>query len=134
MVLTMATNASLSHEPDPPFAVKLKPYMCLLVALLALYNPFLSVASSSRALSINHIPSYRATVASSELQHFSPTDGRKTFSVPVTVLLDWFALSVTLSVGRAIEGSTQHIHACQHLCADLWFRPPPPLTSTFLIS
>jgi hypothetical protein len=135
MVLVMATTTSRSHQSGHrPFEVRLRPCLCLVVALLVLYNPFLAVASSSGTLSINHTPSYRATIASSELQHFSPTDGRKTFSVPVTILFDWFALFVIVLAGRALQVSTQHVHTCQHFYADLWFRPPPQFTSIFSIS
>jgi hypothetical protein len=100
---------------------------CLLLALLFLYNPFLVVTPSSGNLSISHVASYRATVASSELQHFSPTDARKTFEVSLGLLFCRFEVVVDSAVGPTLEVATNHLYDSQLLCADSWFRPPPAI-------
>jgi hypothetical protein len=60
---------------------KAKVFLCAVLALLFLYNPFVALPSSS-TLSIQHNPSYPATIASSELQNFSPSDSREFLPSP----------------------------------------------------
>src|SRR5215831_6006488 len=50
-------------------------WVCLILAILLLYNPFFAVPHSGSSLEIGHRASHRATVGASELQHFSPVDG-----------------------------------------------------------
>lgn len=104
-----------------------KAWLCFLLALLFLYNPYLVLTSSSANLNVRHTASYRATVGSSELQHFSPTDGRKTFTAQIAILFDWFESSLNSSAEQGIEANTPDSYACKILCADLWFRPPPTI-------
>ena len=47
----------------------------LLIALL-LYNPFLALASHSDGLTYQALARHRATVGASELDHFTPVQGR----------------------------------------------------------
>ncbi|HEV7510377.1 MAG TPA: hypothetical protein VGO27_01690 [Candidatus Acidoferrum sp.] len=63
--------------------------VCLALAVLFLYHPYLAVTPSSNVLNIHHTLSYRATVGSSELQHFSPTDARKILALSVAIVLSW---------------------------------------------
>ena len=100
--------------------------VCVALAILFLYNPYATLASSSSGqLNIQHSLSYRATVGSSELQHFSPTDARKTFAVPIAVATTWLESPINILVGQVAEVSPHHLCAYQLVCADLWFRPPP---------
>jgi hypothetical protein len=99
--------------------------VCLLLVALCLYNPFLATTLSSDCLSIQHSASNRATVGASELQHFSPTDGRKLLSVPLAVLFGWFELPVSLPLNSAIDVCNHQPYTCQFLSSDFWFRPPP---------
>jgi hypothetical protein len=100
-------------------------WLCLLLAGLFLYNPFLAGAGSFGGLNLRHPPSNRATIGSSELQQFRVTDGRSTFAIPEAALMEFYAPlpepSVAVSEGPA-EGISP---AQQFLCASLWFRPPP---------
>src|SRR5271163_3675702 len=50
--------------------------ICLLLVALIIYNPYLAGAESGAGLCVRHSASNRATVGASELQHFSPIDGR----------------------------------------------------------
>jgi hypothetical protein len=102
--------------------------VCLTLAILFLYNPYVTLASSpSGKLTVRHALSYRATVGSSELQHFSPPNGRKFLATPIAIATTWLESPVNFIVGRAAEVSTDHVSAYQFLCADLWFRPPPAI-------
>jgi len=54
-------------------------WVCLLLVLLLLYNPFLMAPGSDGGLNVRHPASNRATVGSSELQHFTSA-ARQDFS------------------------------------------------------
>ena len=100
--------------------------VCVTLAILFLYNPYVTLASSSSGkLTVKHNLSYRATVASSELQHFSPPNARKIFATPLVTATTWLESPLNFVVGEASDVSTQHLCAYQLVCADLWFRPPP---------
>jgi len=105
---------------------RLTVFVCVTLAILFLYNPYPGMAcSSSGQLNVQHSLSYRATIGSSELQHFSPPDARKIFAIPVSVATTWLESPLNFLVGQAAEVSTHHLCAYQLVCADLWFRPPP---------
>src|ERR1700724_1906097 len=119
----MAKNVNLERKDSLHRRIEI--FVCLALAILFLYNPFLAVTSSSSVLNVHHNLSYRATVASSELQHFSPTDARRIFGTSIAVATTWLESPINSFVGQAAEVSTQHLCAYQLVCADLCFRPPP---------
>jgi hypothetical protein len=119
----MAENVDL--ERGVGLHRRIEIFVCVALAILFLYNPFLALTPSSNVLNVNHSLSYRTTLASSELQHFSPPDARKIFATPIAVVSTWLASPLNFLVGPAAEVSTQHLRAFQLVCADLWFRPPP---------
>jgi hypothetical protein len=99
--------------------------MCLLLAALSLFNPFLNAAAGTSGLNFCHAASHRATVGSSELQQFTPTSGRS--------VLESAAL-VTVQLLREVISDIRHPLAtamleaalpAEILPACLWFRPPP---------
>src|SRR5438034_2651707 len=47
-------------------------FTCMLVVGLFLYNPFLAINKASGNLTVCHPASYRGTIASSELEQFTP--------------------------------------------------------------
>ena len=101
-------------------------FVCLTLAILFLYNPYVTLASCpSGKLNVQHSLSYRATLASSELQHFSPPDARKIFATPIAIATTWLESPGNFLAGQATEVSTHRLRAYQLVCADLWFRPPP---------
>jgi hypothetical protein len=99
--------------------------VCFTLALLFLYNPYLSVTSPSKVLNFHHSLSYRATVGSSELQHFSPPNARKIFALSVAVVLSWLDSPANPVVSRMPEVSPHPARPFPVVCSDLWFRPPP---------
>ena len=110
---------------EAPAVSKHRVWLCLLLASLFLYNPFLAGADSFGGLNLRHPPSNRATIGSSELQQFRVTDGRSTFAIPEAVLIEFYA-SLPDPSAEVSEGPAEDIlPAQQFLCASLWFRPPP---------
>ena len=114
---------SLVHECG--LKRRLRVFVCVTLAILFLYNPYATLASPSGKLNVQRSLSYRATLGSSELQHFSPPDARKIFLIPIAVATTWLESPVNFLAGQAAEVSTDHLCAYQLVCADLWFRPPP---------
>jgi len=119
----MARNVNFGHGTG--FHRRIHIVVCLILAVLFLYNPYLVVTPPSSVLNVHHILSYRATLGSSELQHFSPTEARKIFATLIAVAATWLESSINSLVGQAVDVSTHHLCAHQLVCADLWFRPPP---------
>jgi hypothetical protein len=100
--------------------------LCIVLALLFLYNPFV-VASPSGTLTVQHTPSYRATIASSELQNFSPIEPSRIFAIAIVLVFAWLLCSARVHFGRL--GRTLDVVAspCRLMSSSLWFRPPPSL-------
>jgi hypothetical protein len=95
----------------------------LLIGFL-LYNPFLALMGHSNGLSYQAMARHRATVGSSELQHYSPVSGKD--AQPEAILEVVFA-------GRQAESYRYAKYTPQgetlaqrvELIAGVWFRPPP---------
>ena len=100
-------------------------WVCLLLAILLLYNPFLVALGSAAGLNVHHPASYRATVASSELQRFAPAAGQDLFGFADSAPTQFFHLLPVLSELNILPGSPQINTVQRFLCAGLWFRPPP---------
>jgi hypothetical protein len=98
--------------------------ICLLVALLLLYNPFLFLAHTGTGLCVQHPVSKRATVAASELKHFPPVSKRMVpHAVPAESVGEHCV--VFKQVFQSLtEVETDRLTAAE-LSANLWFRPPP---------
>ncbi len=111
---------------DPRVRVaRLRAVVCLLLAGLLLYNPFLSVIHSSTGLSVHHLSRNRATVGAAELQHFSPVSKdvaadallvERTGEIIATSGGQEFQLAIVLTRDRVISPD---------FSLSLWFRPPP---------
>jgi hypothetical protein len=100
-------------------------WVCLLLATLLLYNPFFAVPHSGNGVDIGHRASHRATVGSSELQHFSPIDGWPSlpavYAGTAAVVLPLPELSAQFFLtSLPIQHFSQKFFG-----PGLWFRPPP---------
>lgn len=116
----------MSDVYKPGLRQRLTIFVCVTLAILFLYNPYVTLTSSSSGqLNVQHILSYRATLGSSELQHFSPPDERKIFATSISVVPTWLASSVNFLVEQAPEVFPHEFCAYQLVSEDLWFRPPP---------
>ncbi len=100
-------------------------FLCLLLAVLLLYNPFAALLHSSNTATVHHLARHRATVGASELQHYSPVSNQITaqvsvsetsFAIPAAAIQGEFLPPIFLEVPRISPGD---------LCSSLWFRPPP---------
>jgi hypothetical protein len=100
--------------------------VCLLLSLLFLYNPFLAIQGSSGELAVGHRPSYRATVASSELLKSENPGSREAVAILAGDLSEEFVLLQPQLQSFSRHRDTEGLHSVdQFLAGDLWFRPPP---------
>ena len=100
--------------------------LCLLLALTFLYNPFLGAASSVHYPSVSHPPSFRATVASSELLKFLPKQDVEVLAVQeVAVVLLALVITPNLDSSARLEVTDTPIFVRHLPVGNLWFRPPP---------
>jgi hypothetical protein len=99
--------------------------LCLLLAALVVYNPYLAGAGSGTGLCVQHSASYRATVGASELQHFTPQDGRGVLAAATPAIL--FFLNYLVGLRPEARRYAERVVAPKgiSLPASLWFRPPP---------
>jgi hypothetical protein len=98
--------------------------LCLLVAVLLLYNPFLFLAHTGTGLYLTHPVSKRATVGAGELKHFPPVSEQMS---PYAALTECFGEHYV--VFKAVFQSRTKVDTGRlsraELSANLWFRPPP---------
>jgi hypothetical protein len=101
-------------------------WVCLLLPILLLCNPFLAPSDSPGPLAIHHPPSYRATVASSELQKFKNPESHEPIVVVDHDALEAFSLLLPRlhSSAECLDTEAPFLPD-QFLSGNLWFRPPP---------
>jgi hypothetical protein len=108
--------------PFPTWQVAL----CLLLAALVVYNPYLSATDSSVGLCVRHSASFRATLGASELQHFTPQGSGRALAATAALVLAHFPQFPLPESRERHSGVTQRVALpAQALPASLWFRPPP---------
>jgi hypothetical protein len=97
----------------------------LLVAFL-LYNPFFTILSSSRDLTVRHPLSYRATLAGSELRRCTMDAEQQPLIPDLAAAIVHAATLVSPSPEIAlIQPNDTTGLLSQALCDSIWFRPPP---------
>jgi hypothetical protein len=99
--------------------------VCFALIVLLIHNPYLSAPGKAGGLNVCHPPSYRATIAASELQHFTPPASQNAFTPPAT--FGWKVLEPLQADGRhsLVYVSQVASPPQQFWRAGLWFRPPP---------
>jgi hypothetical protein len=107
------------------FAPKWQIGLCLLLAALVVYNPFLAGAESGAGLCVQHSASNRATVGASELQQFSPINGQSILATASVTLFQQFDRLLSIASEPHEAAVEEALPALQYLPASLWFRPPP---------
>ncbi|HUL17416.1 MAG TPA: hypothetical protein VLV88_15570 [Terriglobales bacterium] len=98
--------------------------VCLLLAVLFLYNPFVAMSASVRGLAVAHPASHRSTVGSAELRHFTASDTQDTSGIETQAVPSFHleALVVAISfLPRIKPAFTPQVY----FSSGLWFRPPP---------
>jgi hypothetical protein len=100
--------------------------LCLLLAALVVYNPYLSATDPGMGLCVRHSASFRATLGASELQHFTPKDYIAMLAATAALALAAFLPFRLPESSRRHTGITERVAPPeQALPASLWFRPPP---------
>jgi hypothetical protein len=114
-----------SHLWQQSGAERRRACVCLTLIALLLYNPFLTILSSSREISVQHPLSYRATVASSELRRCTTEPAKPPLPESAAVL---FCAAIFLRAGDEIVFVPVRdaiAPASLAICDSVWFRPPP---------
>jgi len=99
-------------------------WLCLSLALLFLYNPFLATPALGNGLCVHHSMSNRATVGASELQHFTAKE-RHILEAQVDGLTEEPLFSSVMVQQRFEAPNPEHRPPQTFWAANLWFRPPP---------
>jgi hypothetical protein len=100
--------------------------LCLLLAVLFLYNPFFGIHSASSALRVQHLPSYRATVASSELNCSSVTQVKLQIPILAAVIFQAFSTPAAIDTPtHRFQDDAKLLSSPSGFSSSLWFRPPP---------
>ncbi|HEY6944687.1 MAG TPA: hypothetical protein VI431_06075 [Candidatus Acidoferrum sp.] len=100
-------------------------WVCVVLAALLLFNPFLAAPRPVNGLEVCHPASHRATVGASELQHFSPADGWDNLpavnctEATIPLLLPSSSAQFFSVLPPIVLSSRQFFGP------GLWFRPPP---------
>jgi hypothetical protein len=104
---------------------RLQAVVCLLLAGLLLYNPFLSLIHSPAGLSLHHLSRNRATVGSGELQPFSPVSRDMAADVlPAERTGEIIAKAGGQEILLATDLTRDRV-ITPDFSSNLWFRPPP---------
>jgi hypothetical protein len=99
--------------------------VCLVLIALLLYNPFFTILSISRDLSVAHPLSYRATVAGSELRRCTVEASDPLIPELAAALLHAAALLAPSHKVDFVQTSDIAGVVSQPSCDSIWFRPPP---------
>ncbi len=100
--------------------------LCVLLVGLIVYNPFLALHGTAGSSCYEKLASNRATIGSSELQHFTPVSNPDELAeVSVEVIATEPAVQVRAHQPGLIQPEVAP--AQPERFASLWFRPPPTL-------
>ena len=98
--------------------------ICLLLIGLIVYNPFVALRGTSGNLSYARMARNRATIGSSELQHFSP-EPNPTLQPDLDVEVSGAEPATPVQASHAGMVQREVSPLRPELSASLWFRPPP---------
>jgi hypothetical protein len=101
--------------------------LCLILAALLLYNPFLTIFGTSPIVNIQHPLSYRATIASSELRRWTVESAKPL--IPALEAAVAFELQPAVANKEVLSSLPRDLFQAMPrvICNSLWFRPPPSL-------
>jgi len=114
------------HHLGTPAAPRWHVWLCVLLAFLMLYNPFIALYCSHGAYSLHTPERNRATVGSSELQHYGPIqDEIQQPDLRMEENRDEVAAPASSFVARGFEREVELPQP--EFAAKVWSRPPPTL-------
>jgi hypothetical protein len=99
-------------------------WLCLLLAVSFLYNPYLIAPGSGIGLNVRHSASHRATVGASELQQLAPMSSWEAHPIGDAILVAQFSASPDTN-SRYFVATRDTAISRKFFCSSLWFRPPP---------
>ena len=106
-----------------------KVLVCLLLAIVSLYNPFLTISGACELVHVHHPLSFRATIASCELGRCTLDDDKPLTAAP-DALETTDAMLVVPQTAPSFPTRQDHdvvVPLQQVTAGGLWFRPPPSL-------
>jgi hypothetical protein len=118
----------MSEREHPSAHRRITPFhagVCFFLAALFFYNPFLTIYGSSPVLKVQHPPSFRATVASSELQLSRVSQVQPKVYVPQPAILEAVAPAAAPGINAGAPLEVPLGFQPQIFPESLWFRPPP---------
>lgn len=114
----------MPEQMHPIRAHKLSVWLCVLLAVLLLYNPFAALYYSHGTTEVHTLQRNRASVGASELQHFSPVqDDIPQVDLNLEASLEEVAAPAGTYVARGFEREVEVPQS--DIVAKVWSRPPP---------
>jgi hypothetical protein len=102
----------------------LRVWVCVLLALLILYNPFMALTGSAHSFSVHGLARHRSTVGASELQHMGPLQDQN--QQDVVNLQDSQEEFTGLVAEYEAVGFARDVEVAQpESVSRIWSRPPP---------
>ena len=114
----------MSEQRHPIRRQKLRVWMCVLLAALMLYNPFAALCFSHGTTEVDTLQRNRASVGTSELQHFSPVqDDIQQADLNLESRCEGIAAPAGTFVARGFEREVEVPQS--DIAFEVWSRPPP---------
>jgi hypothetical protein len=112
-------------DQNPPIRAKqFRFWMCVLLAALVLYNPFAALCFSHGTFEVHTLQRNRASVGTSELQHFSPVqDDIRQADLNLESNREEVAAPAESFVARGFEREIEIPQS--DIVSRVWSRPPP---------
>jgi hypothetical protein len=112
-------------RPSPASFTPRSVFVCLLLTLSFLFNPYLTALGSGGGLNVRHPASHRATVGYSELEKFSPLASQDSLDFVPHFFADALSLLPARTSFFFLPAGREHLPGRGLFRANLWFRPPP---------
>lgn len=114
------------HHPHSPRTVsRCCAGVCLVLAVLFLYNPFFTIYGSSSVSAVRHPVSFRGTVASSELRRSVLKQVQPKIHALQEAILDAVGLPRVFCLSSVAVTDEPFRSTQEAVLESLWFRPPP---------
>jgi hypothetical protein len=114
----------MPEQSHPIRAQRLSVWICVLLAALLLYNPFVALYYAHDTIEVHTLQRNRGSVGASELQHFSPVqDDIQQADMNLESNREEVAVPAGSYVARGFEREVEVPQS--DLVLKVWSRPPP---------